>query len=592
MAVKFPLKMADGAMVRTIEALREHFDLAAVLSYYENGRLTKWLENGYYEEEAEKVAVLDPVSGNLVEELCEILGVDHSVYKTAQMDLDDITNRNRRLEQLKQLTVDDAILAAVDRVAFSQDDLSELLKKGITEIYLCGKKFVIPEGFEDNTYICMADSEIEFSCEIMGLKKAAERGDLEAQMKLGNGYFEGTFIKFTQDPIAEAVKWYQMAAEQGSAEGQVKLGHCYEYGQGVPQNVDTAIEWYKKASKQGFVDADVCLGKYWLNRARNSDSRKSHEPLYNEAVRWFTQAADKGSIIAKTYLGECHMSRARWYESTQYRDPLFQKAFRCIREAAEQGHVDAQYRLGVCYYRGEGAEQNYKLAAEWFKKAAEQGRAEAQFQLGNCYLYGNGVAIDRQKAVEWYRSAGELGQIAAQQALHEMEKFDYLYLNVVERGQGDAKSQTELGCCYSEGVGVARDYGQAVKWYQAAAEQNYARAQYLIGMCCHQGNGVERNDQVAVEWFRKAAEQGHPEAQYQLGKCYENGYGVRQIKKVAAEWYRAAAEQGYAEAQYALGLCYYYGDGVRESNRAAGEWFRKAAEQGHEKAKDYSYLYS
>ena len=49
MAVKFPLKMADGTMVRTLEDLREHFDLTTVLSYYDNGRLVKWLENGYYE---------------------------------------------------------------------------------------------------------------------------------------------------------------------------------------------------------------------------------------------------------------------------------------------------------------------------------------------------------------------------------------------------------------------------------------------------------------------------------------------------------------------------------------------------------------
>lgn len=170
--MKFPLKMADGATVRTVEDLREHFDLAAVLSYYENGRLAKWLENGYYDEEAEKVAALNSASGSLVEELCDILGVDHSVQKTTQVDLDDIAKRNQHLEQLKQITADDAILAAVDRVAFSQDDLSGLLQKGITEIYLYGRKFVIPEGFENNTYICLADSEIEFNCEIMRLQAA------------------------------------------------------------------------------------------------------------------------------------------------------------------------------------------------------------------------------------------------------------------------------------------------------------------------------------------------------------------------------------------------------------------------------------
>lgn len=41
MAVKFPLKMQDGAMVKTLEDLQAHFDLTAVLSYYDSGRLVK-----------------------------------------------------------------------------------------------------------------------------------------------------------------------------------------------------------------------------------------------------------------------------------------------------------------------------------------------------------------------------------------------------------------------------------------------------------------------------------------------------------------------------------------------------------------------
>ena len=37
--IKFALKMADGAEVRTLDQLREHFDLASVLGYYSSGRL-------------------------------------------------------------------------------------------------------------------------------------------------------------------------------------------------------------------------------------------------------------------------------------------------------------------------------------------------------------------------------------------------------------------------------------------------------------------------------------------------------------------------------------------------------------------------
>jgi TPR repeat protein len=33
---------------------------------------------------------------------------------------------------------------------------------------------------------------------------------------------------------AEAVKWYRLAAEQGNAEGQIALGNLYVDGSGVP----------------------------------------------------------------------------------------------------------------------------------------------------------------------------------------------------------------------------------------------------------------------------------------------------------------------------------------------------------------------
>ena len=78
MAVKIPLKMSDGTPVRTIEELREHFNLADVLGYYSNGRLIKWLTDWYYDEEAKKVKALYSTSGVFHKNLCGIFGVDYS----------------------------------------------------------------------------------------------------------------------------------------------------------------------------------------------------------------------------------------------------------------------------------------------------------------------------------------------------------------------------------------------------------------------------------------------------------------------------------------------------------------------------------
>jgi TPR repeat protein len=43
--------------------------------------------------------------------------------------------------------------------------------------------------------------------------------------------------------------------------------------------------------------------------------------------------------------------------------------------------------------------------------------------------------------------------------------------------QGNVEAQSFLGLMYSEGLGVAQDYKQAVYWYQKAADQGYAEAQ-------------------------------------------------------------------------------------------------------------------
>ena len=56
--LKLPLEMANGKQVRSLQELRDNWDLEKVLGYYLNGRLAKWLNDRYYAEEAEKIQQL------------------------------------------------------------------------------------------------------------------------------------------------------------------------------------------------------------------------------------------------------------------------------------------------------------------------------------------------------------------------------------------------------------------------------------------------------------------------------------------------------------------------------------------------------
>ena len=87
----------------------------------------------------------------------------------------------------------------------------------------------------------------------------------------------------------------------------------------------------------------------------------------------------------------------------------------------------AQYYLGVMTMKGQGVEQDYEQAGEWFRKASEQGLAVAMYKLADLYTKGNGVPKDLEFAYVWY-SVG---------AVHKHEKS----MNMIEKAKSNLSSE-------------------------------------------------------------------------------------------------------------------------------------------------------
>ena len=158
MAVKFPLEMKNGVMVRNIDELKENFDIEKVVGYFIDGKLLTWLEARYYEEETEAVSVLEKTDSDLAKKLCEIFGVE---YVPDVINTEEIEKRNEKIALLKQYTQDREILNMVDAVAFNQEELAELYDKGLTKIYLCAGKFKIPKSKQNLEYHEIADCVVD-----------------------------------------------------------------------------------------------------------------------------------------------------------------------------------------------------------------------------------------------------------------------------------------------------------------------------------------------------------------------------------------------------------------------------------------------
>src|SRR5258706_13761678 len=68
------------------------------------------------------------------------------------------------------------------------------------------------------------------------------------------GLKEGYEALSRQD-YATAIKEYRPLAERGDAEAQYRIGRMYEFGKGYPQDKAQGIAWIRKAPAQNHADA-------------------------------------------------------------------------------------------------------------------------------------------------------------------------------------------------------------------------------------------------------------------------------------------------------------------------------------------------
>ena len=129
-------------------------------------------------------------------------------------------------------------------------------------------------------------------------------------------------------------------------------------------------------------------------------------------------------------------------------------------------------------------------------------------------------------------------------------------------------------------VPTPANYGQAMRWYDRAAEAGHVRAQFYLGLMLETGVRGPVDVTAAAAWYRQAARQGHVQAQYKLGLLHYEGRGVPRDLARAAHWYGKAAQGGSAPAQYNLALMYERGRGVAADAARAARWYEKAAENG------------
>lgn len=158
--IRFPLEMENEIEVRSMEELRNNFSISRVLSYLKNGKLEVWLRDRFETDIADKIGQLDFKDEDLAKNIYEIFNIPFDVAAI----------REYRIVLIKKYNDNEKVEDIIDSVAFTQDELNDLLDKDLENIYLYGDKFYIPltkkgicyRGINKPTIVVASDTEVDW----------------------------------------------------------------------------------------------------------------------------------------------------------------------------------------------------------------------------------------------------------------------------------------------------------------------------------------------------------------------------------------------------------------------------------------------
>lgn len=232
------------------------------------------------------------------------------------------------------------------------------------------------------------------------------------------------------------------------------------------------------------------------------------------------------------------------------------------RKECDGGNANACNNLGLMYLWGDGIETDSEKGVSYVQRACDSGSALACSNLAGWYFSGSeGLEKDPKKAVALVQKACDGGEYK------ECSRLGRLYLygdGGVEQDDAKALQNFSKACneggffekadgCFgvavvhADGLGVARDYAKAAKYFGASCDSRSKDGCAALGDMHAEGIGMDSNFQEAVGFYSKACAAGDTDYCLDVGEIYEDGAEVAKDLALAGHHYRKACERGNAE---------------------------------------------
>lgn len=186
---------------------------------------------------------------------------------------------------------------------------------------------------------------------------------------------------------------FTASLEKGNQEANFYLGLMLDWYSYPEPDYTKAMEYYKADKDNPY--AKINMGYLYLNGQDVAQDREIASALFQEAI---------DADCTEGYVGKASMAEedGDYATAMEYYNKALKGKEQVFCAFAMQG-------IACLYQDGNGVEQDYAKAIEWYEKAAELGNATALNNIGYMYQYGEGVDSDYEKALEYYDKATKMG---------------------------------------------------------------------------------------------------------------------------------------------------------------------------------------
>ncbi|OHT03783.1 hypothetical protein TRFO_01446 [Tritrichomonas foetus] len=364
-------------------------------------------------------------------------------------------------------------------------------------------------------------------------------------------------LSLLRSDSAKALELFRLAAEKQHVTAMYSYAHLLSSDSNTAA---TALRIMRNAAQLGQKDAIYEYGFMLENGIGGNPNREEARHYYQIGIK---NGDGRAMYRYAKMLKEAHTNPEEMYS-------LF-------KEAADLQIPNAYYEFGLCLRDGLGVSKNVHEATRVFKQLADSNDPNGMLEYALCLKNGIGIQQDLQGFTQMVHKAVATHSPDALLTYAKMlengdgfpqnsEAAEKIYRDLAEGDPPNPFAQNCLGIYYHN----RKEYNEALKYYQLAAQQHHPTALFSLAML----QLFLRKTQEGMSNLKAAADAGNERAQFNYAIYLEKD--KNSDKNEILHYYKLAADAGLPNA-----MCNYASLIFKNDQKQAVNMFKVAADRGH-----------